>query len=165
MTTFEKKFGIGTAMFRINDDKITCMLISSRMIFFENVSKENEKVFYSEGQKWETIVNALKQKYGFEHICSGIFEYTDNNLKRKKMTELLSFIEAYMLECIELDKNNSKYDYCGGDGLLITGKNFIDLVQKKQKEIERKMKKDMEDMLIPENLKRENISSILNEWL
>lgn len=131
--------GAGSVSFNIKDETESyCVLTVSRLLFFENISKPDEEAFYSEGNKWDTLRQELA-KHGFIGGLGGFFIKEKIQITHENMLSLLSFTEAFIAECDNLGRDNSQFDYSGGDGLLLTIEEFVGRVEKRQVQITREI--------------------------
>lgn len=155
---FTKNFNQGETIIIEKTDRLEYLLWGPRMLFFENVGKGKDDAFYSEGTKWEKIVEFMKSNYGLERGLGGIFHKDLNIDDKDEIVRLLSLSEVYMKACKKLDESDM-FDYSGGDGLLISAEEFTEDVHKKTTDLFNKLEKD---------LKEEGYNSVLKklryEW-
>lgn len=116
------------------------ILWGSRVPFFENISKEGEKPFYSEGEKWEKIVEMMKKDYGLDKGLGGIF-YKEGVIGSEEITKLVALSESYI---------ENAFRYKRGFFIKDDAKTFIEKVREDYEKLQEEMTEVTDDEgLIP----------------
>jgi len=126
----ERTFGTVFISIYPEMDILDYMMYSPRTVFFENVGDGKEGVRYSEGEKWEELIEILNKEYGLEKGSGGVF-YRDGIDDREEIIRLLAFSESYMEQGMGMWGNGEAYDFHGGEGLLVEIEEFMEGVREK----------------------------------